>query len=422
VRRAVFLDRDGVLNDAVVHNGLPHPPASLADLRIPDQVPGLIARLRAAGFLAIGVTNQPDVARGRQTRQTADALNDAVLRATSLDAMLVCYHDDVDGCQCRKPAPGLLEAAALRYGIALPASFMVGDRWRDVEAGRRASCRTVFIDYDYREAKPMPPADTTVRSLEEGVAWMLDPSRSPRQQEWIPNPAALRVKLFADGADKAGMLAMYRNPLIAGFTTNPTLMRQAGVSDYAAFAREIVTAIPDRPISFEVFSDEFEEMERQAHLIAAWASNVYVKIPITNTRRESSTPLVARLAGAGIKVNVTAILTLAQVRDACQALAGGPPAVVSVFAGRIADTGRDPVPMMAAARELTRMGPNIELLWASPRELLNIFQADAVGCDIITATGSILSKLDAVGKELDAFSLETVKMFRDDAVKAGFAL
>ena len=421
-RRAVFLDRDGVLNDAVVRDGLPYPPASLAELRIPDQVPALIASLRAAGFLTIGVTNQPDVARGRQTREAADALNDAVRGAASLDAMLACYHDDADACVCRKPAPGMLEAAAARYGIALSDSFMVGDRWRDIEAGRRARCQTVFIDYDYREAKPMPPADTTVRSLEQGVAWVLDPSHAARQQEWTPNPAALRVKLFADGADKAGMLAMYGNPLIAGFTTNPTLMRQAGVSDYPAFAREIVAAIPDRPISFEVFSDEFDEMERQAHLIAGWGANVYVKIPVTNTRRETSMPLVARLARAGIKVNVTAVLTLAQVRDACQALAGGPPAVVSVFAGRIADTGRDPVPIMAAARELTRMNPNVELLWASPRELLNIFQADALGCDIITATSSILNKLDVVGRDLDVFSLETVKMFRDDAVKAGFAL
>jgi transaldolase len=421
-RRAVFLDRDGVLNEAVIRDGLPYPPASLDELRIPEQVPALMARLRAAGFLTIGITNQPDVARGRQTRQTADALNHAVRSATSLDAMLACYHDDADACQCRKPAPGMLEAAAARYGIALSNSIMIGDRWRDIEAGRRARCQTVFIDYDYREAKPMPPADATVRSLEEGVAWMLDPSHAPGQRDWIPNPAALRIKLFADGADKAGMLEMYGNRLIAGFTTNPTLMRQAGVSDYSTFAREIVAAIPDRPISFEVFSDEFGEMERQAHLIAAWGSNVYVKIPITNTRRETSIPLVARLAKAGIKVNVTAVLTLAQVSEACQALAGGPPAVVSVFAGRIADTGRDPVPMMAAARELVRMNANIELLWASPRELLNIFQADDVGCDIITATSSILSKLSLVGKELDDFSLETVKMFRDDAVKAGFTL
>ena len=420
--RAVFLDRDGVLNDAVVRDGLPHPPASLAELRIPPGVPALVAQLRGAGFLAIGVTNQPDVARGSQTREMADALNDAVRTGTALDAMLACYHDDADACRCRKPAPGLLEAAAAQYGIDLSDSIMVGDRWRDVEAGRRAHCRTVFIDYDYREAKPMPPPDMTVRSLEEGVAWVLGHSPASDRHEWMPNPAALRIKLFADGADRAGMLEMYRNPRIKGFTTNPTLMRKAGITDYPAFAREIVTAIPDRPISFEVFSDEFEEMERQAAMIAGWGGEIYVKIPVTNTRRESSIPLIAKLAGAGVKLNITAVMTLTQVRDVCHVLAGGPPAVISVFAGRIADTGRDPVPLMAAARELTRMAPNVELLWASPRELLNIFQANDVGCDIITATNDLLKKLELVGKDLDEFSLDTVKMFRDDAVKAGFRL
>jgi transaldolase len=234
--------------------------------------------------------------------------------------------------------------------------------------------------------------------------------------------AALRVKLFADGADKAGMLEMYRKPMIKGFTTNPTLMRKAGISDYRAFAREILCAIPDRPISFEVFSDEFDEMERQAREIAQWGENVYVKIPVTNTRGESSRAVIRSLTGSGIKVNVTALLTLDQVRDVCAALAGGAPACVSVFAGRVADTGRDPVPLMAAAVELLRPHPDIELIWASPRELLNIFQADSIGCHIITATNDILGKLPLVGKDLGEYSLDTVKMFRGDAVKAGFSL
>jgi transaldolase len=236
----------------------------------------------------------------------------------------------------------------------------------------------------------------------------------------MPRLSELRIKLFADGADKAGMLEMHRNPLIKGFTTNPTLMRKAGVTDYRAFALDILTEIRDRPISFEVFSDEFMEMERQAREIARWGSNVYVKIPVTNTRQESSVELIRRLAGAGLKLNVTAILALDQVRDVTAALAGGPPAVVSVFAGRVADTGYDPVPLMAAAVEIARPYPNVELLWASPRELLNIFQADAVGCHIITATNDILKKLDGVGKDLHDFSLDTVKMFRDDAVKVGY--
>ena len=232
----------------------------------------------------------------------------------------------------------------------------------------------------------------------------------------------LRIKLFADGADKAGMLEMARLPYVAGFTTNPTLMRKAGVVDYKAFAKEVLEAIPDRPISFEVFSDEFPEMERQARQIAAWGPNVYVKIPVTNTRSEPAYGLIRRLSEAGIKLNVTAILTLEQVREVAAALAGGAPSVISVFAGRIADTGRDPVPLMAAAVEMIRPYAREELLWASPRELLNVFQADAIGCHIITATNDVLKKLTLVGKDLAAYSLDTVKMFHDDARQAGYTL
>jgi transaldolase len=235
-------------------------------------------------------------------------------------------------------------------------------------------------------------------------------------------PLEFKVKVFADGADKAGMLQMYRNPVIQGFTTNPTLMRKAGVSDYESFALDILRAIPDRPISLEVFSDDFEDMERQARKIGGWGSNVYVKIPVTNTAGRSSVPLLGVLARAGVKVNVTALMTLDQVRDVGAALVGGPPACVSVFAGRIADTGRDPVPLMAAAVELLRPYPNVELIWASPRELLNIVQANAIGCHIITATNDILNKLNLFGKDLHDFSLDTVKMFREDALKAGYSL
>jgi len=232
----------------------------------------------------------------------------------------------------------------------------------------------------------------------------------------------LKVKLFADGAERAGILEMYQNPLIRGFTTNPTMMRKAGIADYEAFAKDILSAVPDRPISFEVFADEFDEMERQALKISGWGDNVYTKIPVTNTRRESSLDLICRLAKSGAKLNVNALMTLDQVRDVGAALAGGPSAYVSVFAGRIADTGRDPVPLMAAAVELLRAYPNLELIWASPRELLNIFQADSVGCHIITATHDLLQKLTLVGKDLDDYSLETVQMFHRDATQAGFTL
>lgn len=232
----------------------------------------------------------------------------------------------------------------------------------------------------------------------------------------------LKVKLFADGADKAGMLEMYGNPLIQGFTTNPTLMRKAGISDYRTFAKEILVAIPDRPISFEVFADEFDEMEKQALEICSWGQSVNVKIPVTNTRKEPSYDLLKRLAKAEVRVNVTALMTLDQVREVSASLAGGPPSYVSVFAGRIADTGRDPMPYMAAAVELLRSYPQLELIWASPRELLNVFQADAVGCHIITATNDILKKLSLVGKNLHDYSLETVKMFHNDARSARYQL
>ena len=232
----------------------------------------------------------------------------------------------------------------------------------------------------------------------------------------------LSIKIFADGADKAGMLELYRNPIIKGFTTNPTLMRKAGVGDYRSFAREIITAIPDRPISFEVLSDEFDEMERQALEIASWGENVYVKIPITNTRGVSSHELINRLVRAGVRLNVTALMTLGQVREIGPTLAEGPSGVVSIFAGRVADSGRDPVPHMAAAIELLRPYPNLELLWASPRELLNIFQADAIGCHIITVSHDILKKLSLVGKDLNEYSLDTVKMFYNDAREAGYTL
>jgi transaldolase len=232
----------------------------------------------------------------------------------------------------------------------------------------------------------------------------------------------LRVKLFADSATLSDMLALYRRPSIRGFTTNPTLMHRAGVRDYARFAREVLAAIPDRPISFEVFSDDFAGMESQARQIAAWGEHVYVKIPITNTRRQPSAGLIHRLSHSGVKVNVTAVMTLPQVDDAVDALAGGAPSNVSVFAGRIADTGRDPVPLMREALALAARAPSVELIWASPREVLNVVQADAAGCHIITVTADILNKLGLVGRDLDELSLDTVKMFRSDAVNAGFVL
>ena len=231
-----------------------------------------------------------------------------------------------------------------------------------------------------------------------------------------------RVKIFADGADRAGMLDMYRNPLIAGFTTNPTLMRKAGIADYAAFARDILAVIRDRPVSFEVFSDAFDEMERQAHTIAGWGDNVYVKVPVTNTKGQTSVPLLRRLSAAGIRTNVTAMLTAEQVAAVLPAVADGPGAFLSVFAGRLADAGYDPVPIMKRAVEMLAPYRHLELIWASPRELLNLIQAEEIGCHIITMTNELIKKIPLIGKDPTVYSLDTVKMFYADAVKAAFKL
>jgi len=239
----------------------------------------------------------------------------------------------------------------------------------------------------------------------------------------MPDAASeLRVKIFADGADRASILELACNPLIQGFTTNPTLMRKAGILDYEAFGRELARAVPDRPFSFEVLSDDFEEMEAQALNIAGWGDNVYVKIPITNTKAESAAPLIQRLAGQGVKVNVTALMTVDQVDEVVPALKQGPPSCISIFAGRVADAGVDPLPTMRAALDRIRPYPQIELIWASPRELFNVIQANDIGCHIITVTHDLLKKLPLLGKDLHEYSLDTVKMFYNDAKAAAFTL
>jgi transaldolase len=233
--------------------------------------------------------------------------------------------------------------------------------------------------------------------------------------------ADLRVKIFGDGADKASMLDLYRQPFIKGFTTNPTLMRATGVTDYQDFARDVLASIPDRPISFGVIADDMAQIEDEARHIASWGKNVFVKVPVMTTHGEPTDKIVRELSADGVQLNVTALLTLEQVRSVCRALRGGAPAYVSVFAGRIADTGRDPLPVM---REAARMvnDVNAELIWASPRELLNVFQADDAGCHVITVTNDILKKLSLVGKDLHQLSRETVEMFHRDAVKSGYSL
>jgi transaldolase len=232
----------------------------------------------------------------------------------------------------------------------------------------------------------------------------------------------LKVKIFADGADLKVIADMSKNPLIKGFTTNPTLMKKAGITDYKAFSLEVLKIVPDKPVSFEVFSDDFAEMEKQAREIASWGRNVYVKIPVTNTKREFAGDLIKTLAKAGVQLNVTALMTTQQVKDVLKNLSPSVSSYISVFAGRVADTGCDPVPLMAESVCLMKSNPKSELIWASPRELLNIFHAEAVGCHVITVTSDILGKLKLIGKDLSEYSLDTVKMFYQDATSAGFKI
>jgi len=248
------------------------------------------------------------------------------------------------------------------------------------------------------------------------------PSKSPAQRASAPSLDSLKVKIFADGADMPVMIDMNKRPFIKGFTTNPTLMRKAGVTDYRAYARSVLTNLPGKPISFEVLSDDFDRMEREAREIASWGEYVYVKIPVTNTKLEPSTDLIRKLSSAGIKINVTALTTPDQVAIVSEALGDKTPCNISVFAGRVADTGRDPLPIMIQSLKIMKPHPNQELIWASPRELLNIFQADQIGCHIITITQDVFKKLPLVCKDLSQYSLETVEMFHRDAKEAGISL
>ncbi len=420
-RRAVFLDRDGVLNRAIARQGRPHPPADLEEVEICAGAPAACAALRAAGYLLIVVTNQPDPARGTTTQAAVEAINARVAAAVGIpiDQVSTCWADGHH--PDRKPNPGMLLRAATQYGLDLAACWMVGDRHGDILAGQRAGCRTILIGDAWGElargAEPtfycpdLTAAATTI--LTQPGATMSD-TVTPANQ--------LKIKIWADGADKAGILDLDRNPLVSGFTTNPTLMAKAGITDYAAFARDILGTIHNKPVSFEVFTDDIADMERQARLITAWGSNLFTKIPVTNTKGESCVPLIRKLSQEGVKLNVTAILTLDQVWDVAQALRGGAEAVVSVFAGRIADTGRDPVPYMTASKAMLSIAPNAGLLWASVRELQNIYQAEQSGCAVVTVPHDILKKLSNVNRDLAEYSLDTVKMFRDDSLKAGFRL
>ena len=424
-RPAVFLDRDGVLTEAMAVDGVPHPLPPEAGLKLRPGAQAACRQLRQAGLPLICVSNQPDIARGTVSAAAVEAVNHDLAARLGLDAVLVCPHDDSDQCDCRKPLPGLLLRAARTFNIDLGRSVMIGDRWRDIDAGRAAGCTTIFIDNRYDERRPHGP-DITATSLAEVVPEVLRMTmgNATLHAEAVNalDPRNLQVEIFADGANCEAIVELSANPLIKGFTTNPTLMRAAGVADYEAFAREIVAAVPNMPVSFEVFADEFDDMERQARHISAWGDQVYVKIPVTDTQGKSTARVVSTLSEEGVKLNVTALFTVEQVRSVTGALAGGPPAFISVFAGRIADSGRDPIPIMKDSLEVMAPHRNLKLIWASPREILNIVQADEIGCHVITVTHDLLKKLSSLGKDLDEFSLDTVRMFYGDAATAGFTL
>jgi transaldolase len=420
-RRAVFLDRDGVLVVPQMRDGRSFAPRRLEDFHFYPAAKETLHRLKAAGYLLVVVTNQPDVGHGLISRSTIDAMHDRLLRELPIDRIEVCCHTQAASCACRKPKPGMLLDAARECGIDLESSFMVGDRASDVAAGQAAGCKTIFIDLDYASELKPQTRDHSVRAIAEAGDIILGMTLNNRRLS-MPPVEDLKVKIFADGADLKGILDMHRNPLIAGFTTNPTLMRKAGITDYQAFARELLEKVTKHPVSFEVFADDFPTMISQARAIASWGKNVNVKIPVMTTKGEFTGPVLRALASERVKLNVTAIMTTEQVRAVTEVLDPSVPAIVSVFAGRIADTGIDPVPHMIECKKILAARPKAELLWASPRELLNIFQANQIGCHIITCTNDLITKLNLVGKDLVEYSRETVQMFYRDAAASAFSI
>src|ERR1017187_3115989 len=441
LRPAVFLDRDGTLNVQVLRDGRPFAAASLEEFRLFEGVPEACRALKAAGFLLVVVTNQPDVGRGTISEAVVDAMHARLRKLVpEIDRVEACYDSGRGEASLpRKPEPGMILDAAKALGIDLSRSRMGGDRWRAADCGKRGGVRTVFIDFRYSEKFNSAP-DYTVGPFPEAASLILGiagrgksdvestcpiPGRDLNSgaQKTMKALSDLKIHLYADGADKAGILDLYAKPYIKGLTTNPSLMKKAGIKDYEAFAKDILQTVKAKPISLEVFTDDFADMKRQALKISALGDNVYTKIPITNSRGEPSLPLVRELAKQGVKLNITAILTLRQVAGVAEALNPAVPSVVSVFAGRIADTGVDPVPLMRACGALLEGHDKAELLWASTREVLNIFHAQECGCDIITVPHDILAKAaKLLAMDLTELSLDTVRMFAKDAAECGYKL
>jgi transaldolase len=412
--RAVFLDRDGVLNVPVIKNGKPYPPAVVEEFRLIAGVEEATEALVKAGFLLIVITNQPDPLRGTQRKETVEEMHALLKQWLPIHDILTAWDEHSPDY---KPGIGLIEEAVRKYNIDLKQSFFVGDRWRDVECGKRAGCFTILVDNKCQEPLTSEPDLYCANLLEAARSIYCNPTIKGKSMMTTKD---FKIKIFADGAEVSVMKKMTANPLIKGFTTNPTLMRKAGVTNYEDFARLVVSEFKNYPISLEVFADTLPAMEQQAQKLASLGDNVYVKIPVTNTKGLSTAPLIHKLSSEGIKVNITAVMLLSQVEEMTDALQEGVPSYISIFAGRIADTGIDPVPLMQKSLATIQKKSSIELLWASPRELLNVIQADQIGCHIITATTDILAKLTLIGKDLTEYSLDTVKMFYQDALAADY--
>lgn len=428
----ILLDRDGVLNRMVVHaeHGLTDSPLHPSQVEMLPGAVAAVARLTEAGYGVAIVTNQPAAAKGKTSRENLEAVHARVVAEIEagggrIASSHICFHRAEDGCACRKPAAGLLRAALEahpqrpRDGV-----WMVGDGVTDVQAGRLLGLRTAFLGKPSCAAcgvldATVGPADHIAPDLEGFVGHLLG---GALHRSGV-NAADLRVKIFADGADLDVIRRRAADPMISGFTTNPSLARKAGVTDYERFSRAALAAAGTRPVSIEVVADSPEEIAAQALRISQWAPNAYVKIPVTTTSGTSLIGVAGRLSHEGVKVNLTAILTLRHVAEAVDAFRGGAPSVISVLAGRVADAGVDPVGHMRAALAICRSADRaIELLWASPRELFNVVQASQVGVDIITVTDSLLEKLSQLGRDLGEVSLDTVRMLKADADMGGLRL
>jgi transaldolase len=384
--KAFFFDRDGILNKAIVKNRKPYSPKFPHQLEKNYEILNLIKHLKKNKFIIIVITNQPELSRGGLFKYSSIFMNFLIEKYFLIDEIFVCGHNKKDRCNCRKPKNGMLISAAKKWNIDFKKSFLIGDRWKDIEAGNSVGCKTIYIDYNFKMNK------------------------------------FNNTKIFADGADFNEMIKLSKTSFVKGLTTNPSLMRKNGISDYESFAKKILKKIKKKPLSFEVFSDNIDEMKEQALKINSWGKNIYVKIPITNTKKKSTAKLIKYLTSKNIKVNVTAVMTLKQVKEVLKNLNPKIPSYISIFAGRIADTGRDPVPTMQAALKLMKKNKNCELIWASTREIYNIYQSSQIKCHIITVTADLIRKFPLLNYNLERYSLDTVKGFRSDAVKSKFKI